>query len=64
MQALSKKRMEYGIAFAENIWYRVAQRIFNLAAQLYGWEKSRRDEMEEIFLRPNDYHIEVIVDST
>lgn len=54
-------RMAKGIQLAEMLWFSVAQRIFALAAEMYEWEPKKRMELEDIYLRPNDYVIEVIV---
>lgn len=55
------QRLTRGVGFAEMLWFSFAQRIFRMAVELYGWDTRRAAEMEEIYLRPNDYTIEVVV---
>lgn len=54
-------RMRRGVEFAEMLWFSFAQRIFRMAAELYGWDQKRQTALEEVYLRPNDYLVEVIV---
>jgi hypothetical protein len=56
---MEDSRLARGIQLAEMVWYSVAQRVVAVAAQLYGWDEKRRAEIEELFLRPNDYSVEV-----
>jgi hypothetical protein len=61
MDSYETARMQKGIRIAEMLWFSFAQRIFAVAADLYGWTPKRRAELEDIYLRPNDYTIEVVV---
>jgi hypothetical protein len=54
-------RLSRGVSFAEMLWFSLAQRIFRMAVDMYGWEPRQASELEEVYLRPNDYTIEVIV---
>jgi len=57
---MEDKRLETGIRIAETIWFAFAQRILEKAAVLYNWTPAQKSDMEERFLRPNDYIVEVI----
>jgi hypothetical protein len=48
-----------GKEIAELLWWSLAKRIMGLAGNLYKWDDERWRDMSEIFLRPNDYKVEV-----
>lgn len=60
---MEDQRLESGIRIAEVIWFSFAQRILEKAAALYDWTPAQKSDMEERFLRPNDYIVEVLYSS-
>jgi hypothetical protein len=60
---MEDQRLETGIRIAEAIWFSFAQRILEKAAILYNWTPAQKSEMEEQFLRPNDYIVEALYSS-
>ncbi len=48
-----------GKVFAEQLWWRLAKRIIEIAGNHYKWDDARWTEITETFLRPNDYYVKV-----
>ena len=59
MDPPSDPRVEKGRAFAEYIWWSLAKRIFRIASEHYQWTDEQMKSMSELFLRGNDYKVEV-----
>lgn len=58
MDTYSKdERIKKGAEFAEQIWWRLAKRIVQIAGEKYKWTDEEWVEASEKFLRPNDYKI-------
>jgi hypothetical protein len=55
----SNLRVERGLQFVEKLWWQLAKRIMLMAGELYGWDNEQWKEMQELFLRPNDYKVVV-----
>jgi hypothetical protein len=55
----NEKRIADGKFIARFIWVKFATRIVEIAHKLYGWDKDAREEIDEKFLRPGDYDVEV-----
>jgi hypothetical protein len=56
---VNEQRIADGIQCAEFIWWSLAKRIMGIAGNLYKWDDERWRDMSEIFLRPNDYKVEL-----
>lgn len=52
-------RVEEGIEILQNIWYSVAIKIINLAIEVYNLDDSQAAALKEIYLRPNDYIVQI-----
>lgn len=52
-------RVEEGIEILQNIWYSVAIKIVNLAIEVYNLDDSQASALKEIYLRPNDYIVQI-----
>ena len=50
-------RVERGLQFIEKLWWQLAKRIMLMAGELYKWDNEQWKEMQELFLRPNDYKV-------
>jgi hypothetical protein len=55
----NERRIRDGKQFAETIWWKLAKRIVEIAGELYGWDNDTWEEMQDKFLRPADYGVEV-----
>jgi hypothetical protein len=53
------QRILDGKQFAETIWWKLAKRIVQIAGELYAWDNDTWEEMQDIFLRPSNYSVEV-----
>jgi hypothetical protein len=56
----NERRILDGKQFAETIWWKLAKRIVEIAGELYGWDNDTWEEMQDIFLRPSNYGVEVV----
>ena len=52
-------RAEKGRDFAERLWFSLAKRILAIAGEQYKWTDEQWEENINLFLRPNDYRVEV-----
>jgi hypothetical protein len=48
-----------GKLLAEQLWWRLAKRIVEIAGNHYKWDDARWNAIAEVFLRPNDYQVTV-----
>jgi hypothetical protein len=53
-------RVKKGIYLAELIWWSLAKRIVRIASEHYKWDDDHLRQISDIFLRPNDYKVNVI----
>jgi len=56
-QYMLDQRVLKGKELAEQIWWRLAKRIVEIAGELYGWSEEDWRNAGELFLRPNDYKV-------
>jgi hypothetical protein len=56
----NERRILDGKQFAETIWWKLAKRIVEIAGELYGWDNDTWEEMQDIFLRPSNYGVDVV----
>lgn len=54
----NEQRIEEGKRFAEIIWWKLAKRIVEIAAQTYSWDTEAYDRAIELFLRSSDFGVE------
>ena len=54
-------RIQKGKQLAELLWWSLAKRIVKLAGEHFHWDDEQWREASEIFLRPNDYKVVVII---
>ena len=57
---LYPKSLEKGILFAERVWFSLARRIVQIAGEHYKWTDEEWTEISNLFLRPNDYTVQVV----
>ena len=57
IDAANEQRIADGKQFAEFIWWTLAKRIVGIAGDLYKWDESQWEAMNEKFLRSNDYRV-------
>ncbi len=50
-------RVQRGLQFLEQLWWQLAKKIILTAGELYEWSEEEWKEMQELFLRPNDYKV-------
>jgi hypothetical protein len=53
-------RVKKGIYLAELMWWSLAKRIVRIASEHYKWDDDHLRQISDIFLRPNDYKVNVI----
>jgi hypothetical protein len=56
-------RVKKGAEFAEQIWWRLAKRIVQIAGEKYNWTDDEWRDASEKFLRPNDYKVIITLPS-
>jgi hypothetical protein len=54
---VSDERVKRGVEIAEQIWWRVAKKIIQVAGEKYKWTDEEWRDAAEKFLRPNDYKV-------
>jgi hypothetical protein len=54
---VSDERVKRGVEVAEQIWWRLAKKIVQIAGEKYGWSDEEWRDAAEKFLRPNDYKV-------
>ena len=52
------QRIAEGKRFAETIWWKLAKRIVEIAAEHYKWDAEAYDRAIELFLRSSDFGVE------
>ncbi len=50
-------RVRRGLQLVEQLWWQLAKQIVKTAGELYGWDEDQWRDMQELFLRPNDYKV-------
>ncbi len=50
-------RVQRGLQFLEQLWWQLAKKIILTAGELCEWSEEEWKEMQELFLRPNDYKV-------
>lgn len=55
-------RVHRGLRFIEQLWWQLAKKVVKLAGELYEWDEEQWKEMQELFLRPNDYKVVLNLD--
>jgi len=50
-------RVKRGLQFVEQLWWQLAKQIVKTAGELYKWDDEQWRDMQELFLRPNDYKV-------
>ncbi len=50
-------RVQRGLQFLEQLWWQLAKKIILMAGKMYEWSEEEWKDMQELFLRPNDYKI-------
>ena len=50
-------RVRRGLQFVEQLWWQIAKQIVKTAGEMYGWDDEQWRDMQELFLRPNDYKV-------
>ncbi len=50
-------RVQRGLQFLEQLWWQLAKKIILMAGEMYEWSEEEWKDMQELFLRPNDYKI-------
>jgi hypothetical protein len=53
-------RLQEGTFFLETYWFRVAEQVVELAIQVYNLDEERANALRKVFLRPNDYEVQLI----
>jgi hypothetical protein len=48
-------RVRKGLHLIEQLWWQLAKQIVKKAGELYKWDDDQWRDMQELFLRPNDY---------
>ena len=51
------QRVQHGLQFIEKLWWQLAKKIILAAGELYEWNEEEWKDMQELFLRPNDYKV-------
>lgn len=52
-------RLQEGTFFLETYWFRVAEKVIQTAIEVYELDELQAKALREVFLRPNDYVVEV-----
>lgn len=55
-------RVRRGLQLVEQLWWQIAKQIVKTAGELYGWDDEQWRDMQELFLRPNDYKVVLKLD--
>lgn len=50
-------RVRKGLQLVEQMWWQLAKQIVKKAGDLYKWDEEQWRDMQELFLRPNDYKV-------
>jgi hypothetical protein len=50
-------RVRSGLQLVEQLWWQLAKQIVKKAGELYKWDEEQWRDMQELFLRPNDYKV-------
>lgn len=50
-------RVRRGIQLVEQLWWQLAKQIIKKAGEIYKWDDEQWRNMQELFLRPNDYKV-------
>ncbi len=53
----TNERVLKGRQLAEHVWWQLAKRILKIAGEHYKWTEDEWKEMNDFFLRPNDYKV-------
>ena len=55
-------RVRKGLQLVEQLWWQLAKQIVKTAGEMYGWDDEQWRDMQELFLRPNDYKVVLKLD--
>ncbi len=55
-------RVRRGMQLVEQLWWQLAKQIIKKAGELYKWDDEQWRNMQELFLRPNDYKVVLKLD--
>lgn len=50
-------RVRKGLQLVEQLWWQLAKQIVKTAGEMYGWDDEQWRDIQELFLRPNDYKV-------
>jgi hypothetical protein len=52
-------RLQEGKFFLETYWYRVAEKVVEMAIEVYGLDEERAEALRKVILRPNDFEVQL-----
>lgn len=54
---MNDPEVEEGVEILEGVWFLLANRIVEMAIQVYGLDSSQASALREVYLKQNNYYV-------